>query len=90
MRPLYALENLIVYFSGDLAYLRGIRRFNDNRHVIFVAVDCFSRLCYLSLLRSGKSVEVTKELEKSFHFFGAVPHKFVSDKGPSPVLYGTV
>ena len=56
---------------GDLCFLPSIRKKNGGRFVILILMDCFSRLCHLTLLRNGTSTEVLKGFEKGLAFFGA-------------------
>lgn len=66
---------------ADLCYIPDFKNPKGKKKTIFVYLDAFSRLAYVSLCKDGTAKEVATHLEKAFSFVGGPPLKFTSDKG---------
>ena len=58
--------------AADLLYLRQIKRHNNNKYVVLIIMDVFSRMVKVTHLRNGSSAETIKAFENSLIEFGAV------------------
>jgi len=62
---------------------------NTTRTVsVFVAVLCYSRLCYIEFCLSQRKVEFYRSLVHALHFFGGSPRKLIFDNLKAAVLNG--
>ena len=72
---------------ADLCYIPDFKNPKGKKKTIFVYLDAFSRLAYVSLCRNGTAKEVATHLENAFSFVGGPPLKFTSDRGDYFVNY---
>lgn len=66
---------------ADLCYIPDFKNPRGKKKTIFVYLDAFSRLAYISLCRNGTAKEIATHLENAFSFVGRPPLKFTSDRG---------
>lgn len=72
---------------ADLCYIPDFKNPKGKKKTIFVYLDAFSRLAYVSLCKNGTAKEVATHLEKAFSFVGGPPLKFTSDRGNFMVIF---
>ena len=66
---------------ADLCFIPDFKNPKGKKKTIFVYMDAFSRMCYVSLCKNGTAKEVANHLEDAFSFMGKPPLKFTSDRG---------
>lgn len=63
---------------------------STRRHVsVFVAVLCYSRLCYIEFALSQRKAEFYRALASALHFFGGSPRQVIFDNLKAAVLNGS-
>lgn len=63
---------------------------NTSRRVsVFVAVLCYSRMCFIEFTLSQRKAEFYRSLVHAFEFFGGCPRKVVFDNLKAAVLSGS-
>ncbi len=67
-----------------------IRLGNTTRRVsVFVAVLCFSRLCYIEFCLAERKADFYRALVHALEFFGGIPRKLILDNLKAAVLNGS-
>jgi len=67
-----------------------IRLGNTSRRVsVFVAVLCFSRLCYIEFCLAERKADFYRALVHALEFFGGIPRKLILDNLKAAILNGS-